>query len=65
MPPIYLYECSICGKTLEEMRCIASRDSLPYCYCNVDHRGVANAMQRVVTPVKGIVKNPAVPRKGR
>lgn len=63
--PVYEYECSICGKVIEEIRCIAARDELPLCYCIVDKRtnkGVA--MGRVLSPTRGNVKNPAAgPRR--
>jgi putative FmdB family regulatory protein len=55
--PLFEYRCTVCLKTATEIRCIAERDKAPTC-CGVP-------MQREITPVHGVVKNPAVPKKTR
>lgn len=53
--PIYSYRCD-CGQVREEIRCIKDRDKKLFCDCGTP-------MRREQTPVTGIVKNPAVPKK--
>jgi putative FmdB family regulatory protein len=55
--PIYSYRCADCGLVREEIRCIKDRDRKITCEkCGTPAR-------REITPVTGIVKNPAVPRR--
>lgn len=55
--PLYTYECAPCKATDMEMRLVDERHDTPICFrCK-------RAMKLVVTPVAGIVKNPAVPRR--
>lgn len=56
--PLYEYECPKCKAQTQEMRCIVDRDNGPPCY-----RCSNNRMDLVVSPVAGVVKNPAVPRE--
>lgn len=54
--PLYGYTCERCRATREEMRTIAEREDAPTCdRCR-------KPMKLVISPVTGIVKNPAVPR---
>ena len=57
--PVYEFNCPGCGKTTEEIRCIAMRDTglaCPRC---------ETPMKRVISTVTGIVKDPAVEKKVR
>lgn len=57
--PIYQYECQkwACGTQYEAMKCIEQRQYAPRCpKC----KGLTGKL--VITPVRGIVKNPAVPK---
>jgi hypothetical protein len=54
--PFYVYECPAGHKT-EKMRNIARRHERALC----DH--CTRFAYQVLTPVPGIVKNPAVPRR--
>lgn len=60
MPPIYQYECDSCGVDFTEIRCIADRNKRVLCPASDCGRGSGKL---VTAPVRGIVKNPAVPRK--
>ena len=54
--PWYLYACPRCGVETEEMRPMDDRNTnLPVCY-NGD---VPIDMEPVITPVAGVVRNPA------
>lgn len=57
--PIYEYICGGCGSVQEEIRCIADRDKGPKCEtckCSVP-------MHPRLSPTRGNVKNPAVPKR--
>jgi putative FmdB family regulatory protein len=59
MSPIYQYKCVDCGAVREEIRCVADRDRKINCLvCGTPAR-------REQTPVTGVVKNPAVPRRNK
>ena len=58
--PIYEYRCPRCGQIQEAIRCIADRYDAPLCF---EHPKAAVEMQFVVSPVRGIVVDPAVPRR--
>lgn len=54
--PAYQYACQKCDTTRLDMRCVAERHDAPLCdRCRAP-------MTLVVSPVFGVVKNPAVPR---
>lgn len=54
--PLYEYRCEPCNKERTDIRTIAERHEGPRCdRCKQE-------MNLVVSPVAGIVKNPAVPR---
>lgn len=54
--PLYAYECAQCAKSRSDMRTIENRNNGPTCdRCR-------RKMTLVISPVAGIVKNPAVPR---
>lgn len=54
--PLYAYECATCGRQRDGLRKIEERNDAPNCYdCKVP-------MALIISPVTGIVKNPAVPR---
>lgn len=56
--PFYEYECPVCKARRGDMRCIAQRHDAPDCpQCRVQGRRVE--MKLLVSPVKGVVKNPA------
>lgn len=55
--PIYLFLCTKCGNDEERILCVAERDKDQVC-TKCDY-----SMLRLQTPVRGIVKNPAVPKK--
>lgn len=55
--PLYAYKCDVCKAEAQDVRKIDERHDGPRC-----HRcGAVMVLQ--VSPVAGIVKNPAVPRK--
>lgn len=57
--PLYEYECVTCDTRREDMRTVAERGLGPTCdRCR-------KPMSLVVSPVAGVVKNPAVPRATR
>lgn len=57
--PFYQYECAKCEHRRGDVRTVAERHDGPTCdVCKAQ-------MKLVVTPVAGIVKNPAVPRSRR
>lgn len=57
--PLYEYFCAACDKWRVDMRTIAERQDGPTCdRCR-------KPMSLVISPVVGIVKNPAVPRRVR
>lgn len=56
--PLYEYACK-CGAGKTEMRTVVERNDAPKC----DRCVVPMAL--IVSPVMGIVKNPAVPRRNK
>lgn len=57
--PLYVFECAICNSQRSEMRTIEERNDGPECdRCRWP-------MILVISPVAGIVKNPAVPRRSK
>lgn len=55
--PLYEYKCPWCQAETTDMRTIEQRENGSLCYrCGKKH------MVLVISPVKGVVKNPAVPR---
>lgn len=60
--PLYQYRCPRCAAEVTEMRPMDDRNrDRPIC-----HNGDAPmVMDLIISPVPGIVKNPAVPRKSR
>lgn len=60
MPPLYSYECvdPKCYGRQQELRPVEERHRAPQCYCG-------KAMQLRIEPVKGFVKNPAVPKAAK
>lgn len=56
MPPLYQYKCPNCGRQQEDIRCVADRQDAPQC-----HRCKQQTIL-LISPVAGVVKNPAVPR---
>lgn len=59
MMPAYHYVCQKCDTSRVDMRCIAERHDGPDCdRCHIK-------MTLVVSPVRGIVKNPAVPKEAK
>lgn len=59
MPPIYDYKCPRCGQVQEAIRCIAHRHNGPAC----PGHPTAVPMELVISPVRGNVVNPSVPRR--
>ena len=57
--PIYEYRCPSCGQVQEAIRCIANRHDAPLCF---EHSKAAVEMKLVISPVRGTVVDPAVPR---
>ncbi len=56
MPPLYVYRCPRCGAETEEMRPMDDRNiNLPVC----GNGDIPCAMEPVITPVPGVVRNPA------
>ena len=55
--PLYTYQCPNCGAQRNEMRTVEDRNNGSRCY-----RSCKAKMVLVITPVAGIVKNPAVPK---
>lgn len=55
--PAYNYQCPNCGAVKTDMRKIEERHDGPRC-----HQGCRFKMKLLVSPVVGIVKNPAVPK---
>lgn len=54
--PYYTYQCRTCSNLMSDVRTIPERHDSPQCYkC----RG---STQLVLDPVRGIVKDPAVPK---
>lgn len=57
--PVYAYRCPCCGYASEEMRCIAMRDNRLACaVCETP-------MNREISAVAGVVRDPAVQKKTR
>lgn len=54
--PLYSYTCADCDRTRQEMRLIADREDVLPC------ESCGQPMKLEISPVAGIVKNPAVPR---
>ncbi len=60
--PFYLYRCPRCDATTEELRPMDDRNTnLPLCY----NHDVPVEMEPTITPVPGIVRNPAVPKRSK
>ena len=61
--PWYVYACPRCGATAEELRPMDdAKKNPPVCYMG----DVPIDMQLVITPVPGIVRNPAAgPRRSK
>ena len=58
--PFYTYRCPRCGASAEELRPMDdAKKNLPVCYDG----DVPIDMEPVITPVAGVVRNPAVPRR--
>lgn len=55
--PLYDYECAQCDTSTQEMRKIDERHEAPECYV------CKQSMKLMLAPVRGIVKDPAVPRR--
>lgn len=54
--PLYEYECPRCASQRSDVRTVEQRHDGPKCdFCSTP-------MALVVSPVRGVVKNPAVPR---
>ena len=60
--PFYTYKCERCGATAEELRPMDDRNTNPPVCYNGD---VPIDMKPVITPVAGVVRNPAVPRRSK
>lgn len=59
--PLYAYECAQCKQQRSDLRTVAERNDGPYC----DRCKPPQQMTLVISPVRGIVKNPAAgPSKG-
>lgn len=54
--PLYTYECPKCRKQTEMFRPICDRHLRVPCDCGA-------AMELQISPVLGVVKNPAVPKR--
>lgn len=59
MSPVYDWRCGGCGSVRSEIRCIADRDKPVKCDVCKDKI----PMTREPSPTRGIVKNPAVPKR--
>ena len=59
--PTYVWECPVC-KIPMEVVCPMEERNRPM-FCTGPHKA-QYLCTRVVTPVAGIVRNPAVPRRG-
>lgn len=55
--PLYAYHCLPCVLAVLEMRTMDERHDAPVCF------NCKQPMKLIITPVAGIVKNPAVPRR--
>lgn len=58
--PIYTFACK-CGNTVDVIRCIADRNKPSYCALCPD----GPRMKKVLSPTRGVVKNPAVPKRSK
>lgn len=57
--PLYAYECRDCKVQRTDMRTVVERNDGPWCdRCK-------RKMNLIISPVAGIVKNPAVPRRSK
>jgi len=57
--PLYDYRCEDCENGRQDMRTVAERHDGPKCdFCS-------GQMKLVISPVAGVVKNPAVPRRSK
>jgi putative FmdB family regulatory protein len=57
--PFYDYHCDKCNSGTSQMRFVAEREDSPKCiFCD-------QKMRLVISPVAGIVRNPAVPRRSK
>jgi putative FmdB family regulatory protein len=54
--PVYEYECRRCKSSSSELRSIADRLVAPNC------PKCGKAMRFTLSPTRGVVRNPAVPR---
>ena len=60
--PFYTYRCPRCGAEAEELRPMDdAKINPPVCYMG----DVPIDMQLVITPVAGVVRNPAVSRRSK
>jgi putative FmdB family regulatory protein len=57
--PLYDYHCDGCDRGKQEMRLMAEREDAPTC----DQCGEQMKLQ--ISAVRGVVKNPAVPRESK
>lgn len=56
--PLYAYKCPRCEAQCSELRAVKDRADGPLCY-----RCGQWKMDPIITPVAGIVRNPAVPKE--
>lgn len=56
--PVYEYRCNKCGEEHAELRYIKQRMVARRCKCG-------GYCKQILSPTPGIVKNPAVPRRGK
>lgn len=59
--PVYEFYCSGCGRTIERLLSKPQKTYKSYC----GKAGKTMTLKRVFSPTRGIVKNPAVPRKAK
>jgi hypothetical protein len=60
--PLYTFRCPSCKGTEDVFLGVARRDGKPVYHVHGGHRV---RLVREVSPVAGIVRNPAVPRRAR
>ena len=75
--PFYTYKCPRCGAGAEELRPMDdAKKNPPVCYMGDESHSVGQPeglpagpvpidMQLVITPVAGVVRNPAVPKRSK
>ena len=59
--PLYEYYCALCNRYEMEMRLIVEREQKPLPKCGQ----CGDETKPVISPVRGVVKNPAVPRRSK